>query len=46
MKITVSGIFNDAHLFTRRDENFPSAINIVKCTVEQNGVKEASSHLQ
>ena len=45
MKLTVNGIFNDAHLFTRKDKNFPSVINIVKCTVEQNGVKEASSPL-
>lgn len=46
MKITVSGIFNDAHLFTRKDKNFPSAISIVKCMVEQNGIKEASSPLE
>ena len=46
MKITVSGIFNDAHLFTRRDKNFPSAINIVKCMVEQNGIKEALPPLE
>jgi hypothetical protein len=46
MKIRVNGIFNDAHLFTRKDKNFPSAINIVECTVEHNGVKEASSPLE
>ena len=45
MKITVSGIFNDAYLFTRKDKNFPSVINITKCMVEKNGVKEASSPL-
>ena len=46
MKITVTGIFEDAHLFARRDKNFPNAINIVKCTVEHNGVKEASLPLE
>jgi hypothetical protein len=46
MKITVNGIFDDAHLFTRKDKNFPNVINIVKCTVENNGVKEASSPLE
>lgn len=46
MKIIVTGIFEDAHLFTRKDKNFPSAINIAQCMVEQNGVKEASSSLE
>lgn len=46
MKITVSGIFNDANLFTRRDKNFPSVIRISECTVEKNGEKEKSSDLQ
>ena len=45
MKIIVTGIFEYAYLFTRKDKNFPSVINIVKCMVEQNGVKEASSPL-
>ena len=46
MKITVNGIFDNAYLFTRKDKNFPSAINIVKCMVEHNGIKEASSPLE
>lgn len=46
MKITVNGIFDYAYLFTRRDKNFPSVININDCTVEKNGEKEKFSYLQ
>jgi len=46
MKIIVTGIFNYADLFTRRDENFPSVIRLSECTIGVNGEKEKSSDLQ
>jgi hypothetical protein len=46
MKITVSGIFNDAHLFTRKDKNFPSVINIIDGVSEFDGVKKKFEQLE
>lgn len=46
MIITVYGIFNDANLFTRRDKNFPSVINLIKCVAELDGVKKKFEQLE
>lgn len=46
METIVNGIFDDAHLFTRRDKNFPSVIRLSECTIERNGEKEKSSDIE